>query len=190
MMSTNDLRRGNVIKLEGELFSVVEQQHVKPGKGGAFVRTKLRNVRKGTVVDRTFRAGEKVEDVRLEKRPMQYLYSDGDSVVFMDTGTYEQENIPAASIGDALKFIKVEDIVEIAMYEGEPVEIVPPLTVVLRVTYAEPGVRGDTATNVLKAVKVETGAEVKVPLFVNEGDFVKINTETGEYLERAVQKKS
>ncbi|OHD71456.1 MAG: elongation factor P [Spirochaetes bacterium RBG_16_49_21] len=187
MISTNDLRRGHVIKLEGELFSVVGQQHVKPGKGGAFVRTKLRNVRKGTVIDRTFRAGEKLEDVRLEKRPMQYLYGDGGSVVFMDTETYEQEQIPAEAIGDALKFIKEEDIVDIAMYEGEPVTIEPPLTVVLKVTYAEPGVRGDTATNVLKTVKVETGADVKVPLFVNEGDYIKINTETGEYLERAKQ---
>jgi elongation factor P len=187
MISTNDLRRGHVIKIDGELFSVVEQQHVKPGKGGAFVRTKLRNIKKGTVIDRTYRAGEKIEDIRLEKRPMQYLYSEGDAVVFMDTETYEQEHIPVESIGEALKFIKPEDIIEIAMYEGEPVTIEPPLSVVLRVTYAEPGVRGDTATNVLKTVKVETGAEVKVPLFVNEGDYIKINTETGEYIERTKQ---
>jgi elongation factor P len=173
--------------MDGDLFSVVEHQHVKPGKGGAFVRIKFRNVRKGTIIDRTFRAGEKVEDIRLEKRPMQYLYNEGDSVVFMDTETYEQEHIPVEAIGDALRFIKVEDVIEIAMFEGEPVTIEPPLSVVLKVTYAEPGVRGDTATNVLKTVKVETGAEVKVPLFVNEGDFVKINTETGEYIERAKQ---
>ncbi len=184
MISTNDLRRGHVIKFEGELFTVVEQQHVKPGKGGAFVRTKLRNMKKGTVIDRTFRAGEKLEDIRLEKRPMQYLYREGDSVVFMDTETFEQEHIPVDSIGDALRFIKEEDVIEIAMYEGEPVTIEPPLSVVLKVTYAEPGVRGDTATNVQKTVKVETGAEVKVPIFVNEGDYIKINTETGEYIER------
>lgn len=187
MISVNALRRGHVIKIDGELFSVVEQQHVKPGKGGAFVRTKLRNIKKGTVIDRTYRAGEKIEDIRLEKRPMQYLYSEGDAVVFMDTETYEQEHIPVESIGEAVKFIKAEDIIEIAMYEGEPVTIEPPLSVVLRVTYAEPGVRGDTATNVLKTVKVETGAEVKVPLFVNEGDYIKINTETGEYIERTKQ---
>ena len=187
MISVNDLRRGHVIKMDGDLFSVVERQHVKPGKGGAFVRIKLRNVKKGTVIDRTYRAGERVEDIRLEKRPMQYLYSEGDAVIFMDTESYEQEHIPAAAIGDALKFIKVEDIIDIAMYEGEAVTIEPPLSVVLKVTYAEPGVRGDTATNVQKTVKLETGAEVKVPLFVSEGDYIKINTETGEYIERAKQ---
>jgi elongation factor P len=185
MISVNDLRRGHVIILDGDLFSVIEQQHHKPGKGGAIVRVKLRNVKKGTVIDRTYNAGEKVEDIRLEKRPMQYLYREGDSVVFMDTETYEQEHIPADAIGDPLQFIKEEDIVQIAMYEGEAVTIEPPQTVVLKVTYAEPGLRGDTATNVKKSVKVETGAEVKVPLFVNEGDYIKINTETGEYLERA-----
>jgi elongation factor P len=187
MISVNDLRRGHVIILDGDLFSVIEQQHHKPGKGGAIVRVKLRNVKKGTVIDRTYNAGEKIEDIRLEKRPMQYLYREGDSVVFMDTESFEQEHIPADAIGFALQFIKEEDIVNIAMYEGEPVTIEPPQTVVLKVTYAEPGLRGDTATNVKKSVTVETGAEVKVPLFVNEGDFIKINTETGEYLERAKQ---
>lgn len=184
MISTNDLRRGTVIKLEGVLFSVVDSQHVKPGKGGAFVRTKLRNIKRGTVIDRTFRAGEKVEDVRLENRPMQYLYEEGDGVVFMDTESYEQETIPRDAIGDAMQFLKENDICEIAIYEGEAVSVVPPQTVVLKVTYAEPGLKGDTATNVLKPVQVETGAEVRVPLFVEEGDFIKINTETGEYLER------
>lgn len=187
MISVNDLRRGHVIKLDGELFSVIEQQHHKPGKGGAVVRVKMRNVKKGNVIDRTYNAGVTVEDVRLEKRPMQYLYREGDSVVFMDTENYEQEHIPVDAIGDAIKFIKEEDIVNIAIYEGEPVTIEPPAAVVLKVTYAEPGVRGDTATNVKKNVTVETGAEVKVPLFVNEGDCIRINTETGEYLERVKQ---
>lgn len=187
MISTNDLRRGTVIKIEGTLFSVVDAQHVKPGKGGAFVRTKLRNIRKGTVIDKTFRAGEKVEDVRLENRPMQYLYEEGTNVVFMDTGSYEQESIPRDAIGDAMSFLKEGDICEIAIYEGEAVSVVPPASVVLKVTYAEPGLKGDTATNVQKPVKVETGAEVRVPLFVNEGDMIKINTETGEYLERVKQ---
>src|SRR4030042_1387436 len=182
MISVNDLRRGHVIILDDDLFSVVEQQHHKPGKGGAIVRVKMRSVKKGNVIDRTYNAGVQVEDVRLEKRPMQYLYREGDSVVFMDTENYDQEHIPVGAIGDALRFMKEEDIVNIAMYEGEPVTIEPPAAGVLEVTYAEPGLRGDTATNVRKPVKVETGAEGKVPLFVNEGDFIKINTETGEYI--------
>ncbi len=184
MISVNDLRRGHVIKLDGELFSVIEQQHHKPGKGGAIVRVKMRNVRKGNVMDRTYNAGVMIEDVRLEKRPMSYLYREGDSVVFMDTETYDQEHVPVDAIGDALQFLKEEDVVQIAMYEGEALTVEPPANVVLKVTYAEPGARGDTATNVKKPVTVETGAEVKVPLFVNEGDFIRINTETGEYQER------
>jgi elongation factor P len=184
MISSNDFKRGTVIKLDGNLFSVVEFLHVKPGKGGAFVRTKLKNLVKGTVVEKTFRAGEKVEDVRVEKRPMQYLYDEGDSVVFMDQETFDQEHISKDVIGNVLKFLKEEDVVDISMHEGEPISIDPPESVVLKVTYAEPGVKGDTATNVQKPVKVETGAEVKVPLFINEGDFVKINTQSGEYMER------
>jgi len=184
MISTSDIKRGVCFKLDGELFSVVEFLHVKPGKGGAFVRTKLKNIKKGTVIDRTFRSGEKFEDIRLEKNPMQYLYDEGDQLVFMNTETYEQESIPKDAIGDALRFIKVEDVLDITFYEGQPVSIEPPASVVLKVIYAEPGIKGDTATNVLKPVKVETEAEVKVPLFINEGDFIKINTETGEYIER------
>ncbi len=184
MVSVNDFKRGLVIKLDGELFSVIEYQHVKPARGAAFVRSKLRNIKRGSVVDKTFRGGEKVEDVKLLKCAMQYLYDEGDSLVFMDTETYEQETIPKEAIGDAIRFIKVEDIVEISMYEGEPITVDPPASVILKVIYAEPGVKGDTATNVLKPVKVETDAEVRVPLFINEGDYVKINTQTGEYLER------
>ena len=184
MISTSDIKRGVCFKLDGELFSVVEFLHVKPGKGGAFVRTKLKNVRKGTVIERTFRSGEKLDDVRLEKNSMQYLYDEGDNLVFMNTESYEQESIPKDAIGSAIRFIKVEDVLDITFYEGQPVSIEPPASVVLKVIYAEPGVKGDTATNVLKPVKVETEAEVKVPLFINEGDFIKINTETGEYIER------
>lgn len=187
MISVNDFTRGVVIKLDGDLFSVIEYQHVKPARGAAFVRSKLRNVRKGSVVERTFRGGEKLEDVKLIKRSMQYLYEEGDSLVFMDVESYEQESIPKKAIGDALRFMKEEDMVDIAMYEGEPITVEPPATVVLKVTYAEPGAKGNTATNVLKPVKVETGAEVRVPLFVNEGDYIKINTETGEYQERVKQ---
>jgi len=184
MVSVNDFKRGMVIKLDGDLYTVIEYQHVKPARGAAFVRSKIKNIKKGSTVEKTFRGGEKVEDVKLIKQSMQYLYDEGDNLVFMDTETYEQEAIPKEAIGDAIKFIKVEDVVDIAMYEGEPITVDPPASVVLLVTYAEPGVKGDTATNVLKPVKVETGAEVRVPLFINEGDYVKINTETGEYLER------
>ncbi len=184
MISTNDLKKGTVLKIDGTLFAVVDFQHVKPGKGGAFVRTKLKNVIKGKVVDKTFRAGEKVEDIRLERRSMQYSYDEGDSIVFMDVDDYEQESISKDVIGDVLKFLKEEDVVEIAMHEGEPVLIEPPAFVILKVVYAEPGAKGDTATNVLKPVKVETDAEVRVPLFINEGDLIKINTQTGEYIER------
>lgn len=184
MISVNDFRRGTCIKLDGELFSVVEYQHVKPARGGSFVRTKLKNIRKGTTVEFTFRGGEKVEDIRLDTRPMQYLYDEGDSMVFMDTESYEQESIPKKAVGDAIVFLKEQDIVTITTYEGEPIAIEPPNFVVLKVIYAEPGVRGDTATNVQKPVKVETGTEVRVPLFVNEGDMIKIDTRTGEYVER------
>ena len=144
MVSVNDFKKGMVIKLDGELFSVIDYQHVKPARGAAFVRSKLRNVKRGSVVDRTFRGGEKVEDVKLIKRPMQYLYDEGDTLVFMDTDSFEQESIPKKAIGDALQFIKEEDIVDIAMYEGEPITIDPPASVVLQVVYAEPGVKGDT----------------------------------------------
>jgi elongation factor P len=170
--------------MEGELFSVIEFLHVKPGKGGAFVRTKLRNVKKGTVIDRTIRAGEKLEDVRLEKRPMQYLYDEGDTLVFMDTESFEQISIAKDAIGNYLQYLKEEDVVDITIYEELPIAIEPPASVILKVTYAEPGAKGDTATNVTKPVQVETGTEVKVPLFINQGDYIKINTETGEYLER------
>jgi len=184
MISSNDFRKGVVIKLDGDLFSVVEYQHVKPARGNAFVRTKLKNVRKGSIIERTFRGGEKLEDVRLERRPMQYQYDDGDSLVFMDTETYDEEMIPRSAVGDYIKYIKEGDVMEIALYQGEAISTEPPQTVVLKVVYAEPGVKGDTATNVLKPVKVETGAEVRVPLFINEGDNIKVNTQTGDYIER------
>ena len=184
MLSSKDFRRGGGIKLDGDLFSVVEYQHVKPARGNAFVRTKLKNVRKGTTVDRTFRGGEKLEDVRLENRPMQYQYDDGDNLVFMDMESFDEESIPKSAVGDFMRFIKEGDVMQIAIYQNEAISIEPPQTVVLKVIYAEPGVKGDTATNVLKPVKVETGAEVRVPLVINEGDSIKVNMQTGEYLER------
>jgi len=145
---------------------------------------KIKNIKKGKTIDKTFRAGEKIEDVRLEKRSMQYSYEDGDYLVFMDVENYEQESIPKEAVGDLIKYIKEEDVVEIALYEGEAVSIDPPSSFTLLVTYAEPGIKGDTATNVLKPVTIETGAEVRVPIFINEGDKIKINPENGEYIER------
>jgi elongation factor P len=138
MISVNDFKRGVVIKLDGELYSVIEYQHVKPARGAAFVRSKIRHMKKGSVVERTFRGGEKVEDVKIVKRQMQYLYEEGDDLVFMDTESYEQESIPKKAIGDALKFIKEQDMVDIAMYEGEAITVEPPQSVVLKVIYAEP----------------------------------------------------
>jgi len=187
MISSNDFKRGTVIKLDGNLYAVVEYQHVKPARGGAFVRTKLKSVTKGSVVEKTFRGGEKVEDVRIETKSMQYSYDEGDSLVFMDTESYEQEAVDKKFVGDILDYIKVGDVVEISVYEGKPITIVPPTFVMLKVTYAEPGVKGDTATNVTKPVTVETGAKFNVPIFVNEGDMIKIDTRTGDYVERVKQ---
>jgi len=184
MITSNDFKRGTVIKLDGEIYSVLEYQHVKPARGSAFVRTKLRSLTKGSIVDRTFRGGEKIEDVRIETKKMQYLYDEGDSLAFMDTESYDQESIDKKYVGNILDYIKEGDMVDIALYEGRPISIEPPTFVVLQVVYAEPGVRGDTATNVTKPVKVETGAEIHVPIFVNQDDFIKIDTRTGEYVER------
>ncbi len=184
MISSNDCKKGIAIKIDGELFVVVDFQHVKPGKGGAFVRLKLKSVKKGTVIDRTFRSGEKVEDITIEDKTMQYLYSEGDSLVFMDTESYEQESIGKELVGDILNYIKEGDNVHISTYEDKPISIEPPTFVNLKVTYAEPGIKGDTAGNVTKPVKVETGAQINVPLFVNEGDTIKIDTRKGEYVER------
>ncbi len=184
MISSNDFKRGMVIKIDGDIYSVLEYQHVKPARGSAFVRTKLRSMTRGSIVDKTFRGGEKVEDVRIESHKMQFLYDEGDALVFMDTESYEQESIDRDYVGNILDYIKEGDMVDISMYEGKPIAIEPPTFVNLKVTYAEPGVRGDTATNVLKPVKVETGAEIRVPLFINEGDEIKIDTRTGEYVER------
>lgn len=187
MITSNDFKRGMVIKVDGNLYSVVEYQHVKPARGAAFVRTKLRSIMKGSIVDKTFRGGEKVEDVRIETKKMQYLYDEGDSLVFMDTETYEQESVAKTYVGNILDYIKEGDTVDLSIYEGKPISIEPPTFVNLKVVYAEPGVKGDTATNVTKPVKVETGATIQVPLFVNESDVIKIDTRTGDYVERVKQ---
>jgi elongation factor P len=187
MISVNDFKKGLVIKIEGDLFSVVEFLHVKPGKGGAFVRSKLKSLTKGTVIDRTFRGGEKVEDVKVERRSMQFLYDEGDSLAFMDTENYDQMSLDKDFVGDIMKYIKEGQEIDVSLYNDEPISVDPPNFVKLKVTYAEPGARGDTATNVTKPVTVETGAKINVPLFVNEGDIIKIDTRKGEYVERVKQ---
>jgi elongation factor P len=184
MISSNEFKRGTVIKLDGNLFSVLEYQHVKPARGGAFVRTKLKSLTKGSIIDKTFKGGEKVEDVRVEKRPMQYLYDEGDGLVFMDNENFEQVSVERELAGNLLNYIKEGDVIDISMHDGNPLSIEPPIFVQLEVTYAEPGVKGDTATNVMKNVTVETGYTLQAPLFINEGDILKIDTRTGDYVER------
>ncbi|MDA3901439.1 MAG: elongation factor P [Spirochaetes bacterium] len=184
MISSNDFKKGMAIKINSDIFSIVDFQHVKPGKGAAFVRTKIRSLTKGTVIDKTFRAGEKIEDIRVEKRSMQYSYDEGDTLVFMDNETYDEFCVLKDGTDNLLNYIKEGDTVEISTYEDKPISIEPPIFVELLVTYAEPGVRGDTATNVNKAVTVETGATIHVPIFVNQDDIIKIDTRNGEYVER------
>ena len=186
MISTNQFKNGNHIEVEGTIFKVVEFQHVKPGKGGAFVRTKLRRVNDGNVIDRTFRAGEKFRAVRTEARKMQFLYADGTDAHFMDSASYEQMAIPEPSLADRLKWIKPNDEVDLLFIDDKPSDLQLPASVELEVTETEPGVRGDTASGGgNKPATVETGAQVQVPLFVNVGDRVKVQTETGEYMSRA-----
>jgi len=170
--------------LEGELFTIVEFQHVKPGKGMGFVRTRLKNVRTGAVLDRTFRSGEQVEEVRLERREMQFLYRSDDMLYFMDTETYEQFSVPVEAAGDAVLFLKEGEAASVFMDGDTPVGVEVPYFVELKVVETEPGVRGDTATGGSKPAKLETGLVVQVPLFVEEGDTVKVDTRTREYIER------
>lgn len=185
MISAGDFRNGVTFEMDGQVFQVVEFQHVKPGKGAAFVRTKYRNVKTGAVVERSFNPTDKFEQAQLERRDMSYLYADGDLYYFMDTETYEQMPINKNMLGDALDFLKENMVCRILSYKGEIFGIEPPTFVELEVTECEPGVRGDTATNATKTAKVETGAEIRVPLFINQGDVIRIDTRTGEYMERA-----
>ncbi len=186
MVSTNDFKNGMTIEVDGKIYSIVEFQHVKPGKGGAFVRTRLKNLKTGNVLDKTFRAGEKFRKVHTSSKKMLFMYATPDEVALMDNDTYEQESLSPDLAGDALKFIQDNMEVELTLIDGEPTRILPPTFVVLEVTETEPGVKGDTASGGgLKPAKVETGAEIKVPLFMNIGDKVKIDTRTGEYVERA-----
>ena len=184
MADTTDFRNGFTMLLDGEIFSIVEFQHVKPGKGGAFVRTKLKNVKTGAVLDRTFRSGDKVEEVRVEKREMQYLYSEGDVYYFMDLETYDQIGIQKETVGKAAELLKENENAFVLTARGNAIGVELPNFVELRVAHTEPGVRGDTATGAVKPAVLETGAQVQVPLFVNEGDLLKIDTRTGEYVER------
>ncbi|MCU1352187.1 MAG: translation elongation factor [Acidimicrobiales bacterium] len=184
-ITTNDLKNGMSLNLPEGLVQVVEFQHVKPGKGGAFVRTTLRNVRTGAVVDRTFRAGEKVEQAMIDKREMQYLYFDGTDYVFMDSSTYEQLPVSEASLGDAAKYLKESDSAILQMYGDEIVGVDLPAAVALAVTETEPGIQGDRVSGARKPATLETGLVLQVPLFVNIGDVLKVDTRSGEYITRA-----
>jgi len=184
MISATDLRKGVTFELDGELHRVLEYQHSYIGRGSANVRVKLRNLRTGRAVDRTFSASEKFQDVRLELRQVQYLYRDGDLFYFMDTETYEQPALSAEVLRDNVHYLKEGTLLSISMYEGRAVEIELPVTVELEVTKTDPGVKGDTATGATKRAVLETGLEVQVPLFVEEGDIVRVDTRTGEYLTR------
>ena len=186
MLSTNQFRNGSHIDVDGTIFKIVEFQHVKPGKGGAFVRTKLRRTSDGAVIDRTFRAGEKFRQVRTETRRMQYLYQDGADGHFMDAETYEQLTIPVGTLGEALLWMKESDEVELLYIDNEPSDVQLPSAIDLAVAETEPGVRGDTASGGgNKPAVLETGAKVQVPLFINIGDVVRVDTRSGEYVSRA-----
>ncbi len=184
MISAGDFRNGITIEYEGNVYQIVEFQHVKPGKGAAFVRTKLKNIINGGVVEKTFRPTEKCPQARIDRKDMQYLYSDGDLFNFMDTENYDQVALNSDTVGDALKFVKENEMVKICSYNGNVFAIEPPLFVELEITDTEPGFKGDTATGATKPAIVETGAKVMVPLFVNQGEVIKIDTRTGEYLSR------
>ena len=185
MATTNDLKNGLVLNLDGQLWTVVEFQHVKPGKGGAFVRTKLKNVMSGKVVDKTFNAGVKVDTATVDKRSMQYLYKDGDDWIFMDTQTYDQLPVSTATLGDGAKYLLENQDAIIAIHEGTPLYVELPASVELTVEYTEPGLQGDRSTGGTKPARLETGAEIQVPLFLETGERIRVDTRDGSYLGRA-----
>ena len=185
MATTNDLKNGLVLNLDGQLWTVVEFQHVKPGKGGAFVRTTLKNVLSGKVVDKTFNAGTKVDTATVDKRTMQYLYQDGADFVFMDTQDYDQITVSGATVGDATNFMLENQMVNIAIHDGTPLYLDLPASVELVITYTEPGLQGDRSTGGNKPATVETGATVQVPLFITTGEKIKVDTRDGRYLGRS-----
>lgn len=184
MISASEFRNGVTFELDGQIFQIVEFQHVKPGKGAAFVRVKMRNIVTGSTVERTFNPSDKMPKAHIERKDMQYLYQDGDLYYFMDVETYEQNPLNRSSIGDALKFVKENDVVKILAHKGNVFGIEPPTFVELEVTETEPGFKGDTAQGATKPATLETGATIKVPLFVNQGDRIRVDTRTGEYMER------
>ena len=184
MISAGDFRNGITIEYENSIYQIIEFQHVKPGKGAAFVRTKLKNIISGGVVEKTFRPTEKCPQARIDRKEMQYLYEDGDLYYFMDTENYEQIGLNADKVGDALKFVKENEMVKVCSHNGNVFAIEPPLFVERVITDTEPGFKGDTATGATKPATVETGATVYVPLFVEQNDVIKIDTRTGEYLSR------
>ena len=184
MISAGDFRNGVTIEVEGNVYQIIEFQHVKPGKGAAFVRTKLKNIINGGVVEKTFRPTEKFPQARIDRKDMQYLYADGDLFTFMDMENYDQISLNAETVGDALKFVKENEMVQMLSHNGEVFAIEPPNFVELEITETEPGFKGDTATGASKPATVETGAVVQVPLFVETGDRISIDTRTGEYMKR------
>ncbi len=185
MVTAGDFRNGVTFDMDGAVMQIIEFQHVKPGKGAAFVRTKLRNVVTGAVIEKTFSPTDKYPTAIVEKKDMQYLYSDGELYYFMDMESYEQTPIDANKLGDAFKFVKEEMMCKVVSYKGTVISVEPPMFVELEVTETEPGFKGDTAQGATKPATLETGAQIKVPLFINIGDVLKIDTRTGEYLERA-----
>lgn len=185
MINVNDFKTGVTIKLDNNIFQVLEFQHVKPGKGSAFVRTKLKNLRTGATIDHTFNAGIKVEKAHIDKNKMQYLYDEGDSLVFMDNETYDQLTIPKQQVKWEMNFLKENATAEVTRYNGEILGVALPNSVVLKVVETEPGIKGDTATNATKLATLETGFEVRVPLFIEEGEELVINTTDGKYISRA-----
>ena len=185
MISAGDFRNGVAVEFEGNIYQIVEFQHVKPGKGAAFVRCKIKNIKTGGVVEKTFRPSEKLPKAHIERKDMQYLYSDGELFHFMDVNTYDQIAVNADTVGDSLKFVKENEMVKIASHQGSVFAIEPPLSVELEITETEPGIKGDTAQGATKPATVETGARVMVPLFINQGELIRIDTRTGEYTGRA-----
>ena len=184
MATTNDIKNGSVLNIDGQLWNVVEFQHVKPGKGGAFVRTKIKSITSGKVVDRTFNAGTKIDFATVDRRDFSYLYRDGDGFVFMDTSDYDQTTVPAAVVGDAANFMLENQTVTIATHDGDPLYVELPTSVVLEVTYTEPGLQGDRSSAGTKPATLETGHEIQVPLFLEQGTRGKVDTRDGSYLGR------
>ncbi len=181
---TSRFRNGLKIELDGEPYTIVYFQHVKPGKGGAFVRTKVKNLKTGRTVDRRFRSGEKIEEADIEDRRMQYLYKDGDNLIFMDSETYDQIPFTNEQVGEASMFLKENLDVDVLFWRGKPINIELPAFIEAQITHCEPGIKGDTASNVTKPATIETGAVVRVPLFIKEGERIRVDTRSGEYVER------